>query len=174
MVRLHASPTASTLLFGVPFAALPLNIQLITHLNRRSVEVFFDLCSSDNQGRFPNAMLASWSHRQDRSPVRRDVFLCPDCTLAAANGDYSGLDYSLNEREAELRQQEISDGLCDLGSSLCYAGGEEEESFFSNAPCDCCNGLPGMRDRFSVEEPWLAFPLTLAQQQRLERNDGGY
>lgn len=43
--------------------------------------------------------------------VIRDLWLCDDCTIVAVNGDYSGLDYYLNEKQAAERAAEIDYGL---------------------------------------------------------------
>lgn len=43
--------------------------------------------------------------------IARDIWLCDDCTMVAVNGDYSGLDYHLTERQAARRAAEIDAGL---------------------------------------------------------------
>ena len=40
-----------------------------------------------------------------------DYWLCPDCTVVAANSDYTGLDYHYDEAEAEERKEVIDKGL---------------------------------------------------------------
>jgi len=40
-----------------------------------------------------------------------NLTFCTDCTMAAVNDDYTGLDYHYNEQEAKQRQAEIVAGL---------------------------------------------------------------
>ncbi len=76
------------------------------------------------------------------------VWLCPDCTLAAVNDDYTGLDYHYNPEEAEQRAERIKDGLRELGPGLALADGRDE---FSRAHCECCGDqLAGERQRFAL------------------------
>lgn len=44
----------------------------------------------------------------------RDIWLCEDCTAVAVNGDYSGLDYYLSEKQAARKAAEIDAGLDNL------------------------------------------------------------
>ena len=80
-----------------------------------------------------------------------NLTFCTDCTQAAVNDDYTGLDYHYNEQEAEQRQAEIMAGLSRLGSLgyVYHAGLDSDE--FSSRPCDCCGSrLAGSRDYFII------------------------
>lgn len=97
-----------------------------------------------------------------------ELWLCWDCTLAAANNEYTSLsDYYLPEEVAE-RRKEIEEGLEELGPNLVYdvgapleawvkavVAGDTDEGWeswvesqcddsstgyyeFSRDPCDCC------------------------------------
>jgi hypothetical protein len=80
--------------------------------------------------------------------IIENLRLCQDCTLAAVNDDYSGLDYYLNEAESLERQKEIVAGLESLGLGL-VCGDDTDE--FSTRKCDCCGTrLAGERTLFSV------------------------
>ena len=46
-----------------------------------------------------------------------EFWLCEDCSLAAVNNDYTGLDY-YDEKEATERQREVQEGLEKLGPNL--------------------------------------------------------
>lgn len=61
---------------------------------------------------------------------RIELWLCDDCMIAEVNGDYSGLDYSYGEREAEQREREINEGLHDLHKQ----GGLWPDDFDSSDP----------------------------------------
>jgi hypothetical protein len=77
-----------------------------------------------------------------------DLWLCGDCTQAAVNDDYTGLDYYLQPEDAAHRQAQIEAGLAKLGPHLISANGCEE---FSTRRCDCCGtNLHGHRDEFAV------------------------
>jgi hypothetical protein len=81
--------------------------------------------------------------------LQDDLLLCIDCTMAAVNDDYTGLDYHYNEQEAEIRQREIVAGLERLGPHLCMDSKEDEE--FSTRPCACCGSrLHGRRSYFLI------------------------
>lgn len=57
-------------------------------------------------------------------------WLCSDCTMAAANNDYTGLDYHFLPKEATERQKEIQEGLEKLGPNLVC------DSNLDADPCD--------------------------------------
>ncbi|MBM9615231.1 hypothetical protein JWJ90_13170 [Desulfobulbus rhabdoformis] len=79
--------------------------------------------------------------------IDQDLWLCEDCTQAAVNADYTGLDYHYSEQEADQRYKEITEGLERLGTGLCWSGEESDE--FSRKTCDCCGtALHGRRKRF--------------------------
>jgi hypothetical protein len=82
--------------------------------------------------------------------IIENLALCTDCTMAAVNSDYSGLEYHYPPEESERRMQEITEGLEKLGSGLCYDGTQEEDEF-SHRQCDCCGSrLTGRRSFFCV------------------------
>ena len=73
-----------------------------------------------------------------------NLVFCEDCTIAAVNGDYSGI-------EDEQQYADTTTGLERLGKigAVCHAGREPDE--FSSRPCDCCgNRLVGSRDYFII------------------------
>ena len=77
-----------------------------------------------------------------------NFMVCVDCILAIANGDYSGLDYSLPESEADRRMEEIEQGIDAAGGYDGYIvpGDAEKEEEFSSSDCDCCGShLAGSR-----------------------------
>lgn len=85
--------------------------------------------------------------------VHDDISLCDDCTIAAVNGDFTGLDYHYG-KDADKRQAEIEAGLEKLGPHLVSNNDSEtgdgiEE--FSRRECDCCGTrLAGGRHRFAI------------------------
>ena len=77
-----------------------------------------------------------------------NLVLCADCTMAAVNDDYTGLDYHYTEKESAIRYEEITAGLIKLGPGLCYDGTREDDEF-SHRQCDCCGTrLAGRRAPF--------------------------
>lgn len=68
--------------------------------------------------------------------VSDSVYVCADCIMVIANGDYSGLDVDDN---ADDRAAEIDAGLDKLTESGHVAAGDgEQDREFSSRPCDCC------------------------------------
>jgi hypothetical protein len=83
--------------------------------------------------------------------IIRNVWLCDECTIAACNDDYSGIDYYLSGEAAERRVKEIGDGLARLGPISLNSDENEGTREESSAPCDCCRSpFPGRRDRFAI------------------------
>ena len=73
-----------------------------------------------------------------------NLVFCTDCTIAAANGDLSGI-------EDDQQYADTTTGLERLGkiSAVYHAGQEPDE--FSTRPCDCCGSrLAGSRDYFII------------------------
>lgn len=97
--------------------------------------------------------------------IQDDLWLCDDCTIAAVNGDFSGLD--MNPDTADHRQSEIMAGLERLGPHLVAddcdpdpdgdpADAREPGRLeFSWRRCDCCRASnnAGSRTRFAVLGP---------------------
>jgi hypothetical protein len=82
--------------------------------------------------------------------IIENLALCEDCTLAAVNDDYSGLDYHYTAEESTIRRKEITAGLKSLGAGLCYDSNREDDEF-STRTCDCCKTrLAGKRFPFIV------------------------
>jgi hypothetical protein len=86
--------------------------------------------------------------------IQDDLWLCDDCLLAAANGDFTGLDYHYQGKEADRRLKAIKEGLKNLGPHLVSdfdsESGEGIEEF-SRSECDCCGQhLAGQRHRLAV------------------------
>ena len=82
--------------------------------------------------------------------IIENLALCTDCTQAAVNDDYTGLDYHYNEEDAARRMEEIQAGLVNLGAGLCYDSNQEGDEF-SARRCDCCGTqLAGRREYFVV------------------------
>ncbi len=89
--------------------------------------------------------------------LQDDLWLCDDCTIAAVNGDFTGLDYHYGPDQAAKRQREIEAGLEKLGRGLVPDNdsntGEGIEEFCRRT-CDCCGeGRAGQRHRFAVLTP---------------------
>lgn len=79
-----------------------------------------------------------------------NLAFCQECTMAAINDDYTGLDYHYSADEAEKRAQEIRNGLAGLGSYVCHDGSKDPDEF-STRRCDCCRSqLAGKREYFIV------------------------
>lgn len=89
--------------------------------------------------------------------------LCDDCTIAAVNGDFTGLDYHYSggddpEGEACKRQAEIVAGLERLGALghlVCESTEDDDDGpGFSWSPCACCESrLGGNRTMFVILGP---------------------
>jgi hypothetical protein len=79
--------------------------------------------------------------------IRDGLMLCQDCTIAAVNGDFTGI-------ESEARCAEVEKGLEALGPHLVpdfdsETGDGIEE--FSWHGCDCCKSpLGGGLHRFAI------------------------
>lgn len=88
--------------------------------------------------------------------VRDDLALCDDCTIAAVNGDFTGLDYHYGTK-ADDRMREIVAGLDKLGPHLVPIFDSETGigiDEFSRQECSCCSSrLHGSRHQFAVLEP---------------------
>lgn len=95
--------------------------------------------------------------------VRDNLWLCVDCTMAAVNGDVSGVEGScyrpqatreMREAAREERITEIWDGLAGLGVHLSPDFDSETEDGirdFSGCGCDACGSrLAGTMHRFCV------------------------
>ena len=85
--------------------------------------------------------------------VRDDLQLCDDCTIAAVNGDFTGLDYHYGD-QADKRESEIEAGLLRLGIHLVPDFNSETNrgiNEFSSRRCDCCTSrLAGSRHQFAI------------------------
>lgn len=82
--------------------------------------------------------------------IIENLALCTDCTMAAVNDDYTGLDYHYSKEESDKRYKEITAGLTELGPGLCYDSRQEDDEF-STRQCDCCKSrLAGRRTYFCV------------------------
>lgn len=82
-----------------------------------------------------------------------DLWLCDDCTIAAVNGDFTGLTYHYDDC-ADEREAEIVNGLDDLGPGLVPAYDSNTGRGileFSKCQCDCCQTrLHGSRHEFAI------------------------
>jgi hypothetical protein len=81
-----------------------------------------------------------------RTP-ERELWLCPDCTIATCNDDYTGMDDA--QEAATKAGLDAVKGWLALNSSPEADGGAGEIEF-SNRRCDVCDGLPGARTRFAL------------------------
>lgn len=73
-----------------------------------------------------------------------ELWLCEDCTIAAVNNEYSGI-------EDENRVKEVKAGIKRIGWINADFDVESNEGYeeFSTKDCDCCHyGLAGSRHRF--------------------------
>ena len=86
--------------------------------------------------------------------IQDDLFLCRDCTLAAVNNDYSGLQYFLSDQNLANRIEEIIEGLKSVEGILIIFSDSEgncENDLFSRSRCGCCgSNLAGNRTRFAI------------------------
>jgi hypothetical protein len=69
-----------------------------------------------------------------------DFMVCTDCLMIIANDDASGLDYSLGEEEAEVREQEIRGAITEIQreEGQIAVGDSDRDDEFSPSPCACC------------------------------------
>jgi hypothetical protein len=78
-----------------------------------------------------------------------DSFMvCTDCLMIIANDDATGLDYSMTEEEAAVREREIRDVIAELQRSggRVAVGDSALDDAFSATPCACCRSrLAGPR-----------------------------
>lgn len=77
-----------------------------------------------------------------------DFMVCTDCLMIIANDDASGLDYSLGEEEAEVREQEIRGAITEIQREEGHiaVGDSDRGDEFSSSPCACCGSrLAGAR-----------------------------
>ena len=79
--------------------------------------------------------------------IADDLWLCPDCTIAAVNGDFTGMD-----DETAKRVREGLDKLCPEGGLVPDFDSETGEGVmeFSRLRCDSCDGAAGGRNRFAI------------------------
>lgn len=92
-------------------------------------------------------MNTSTNKRPSLTVVDDEFYVCVDCIMVIANGDYSGLDYQFgNDEDAiEARIAEIDAGIENAGGFICAGDSERDESF-SSRDCDCCGSrLAGSR-----------------------------
>lgn len=92
--------------------------------------------------------------------VDDDLWVCSDCAIVIANGDWTWLDMmSSDEEEQEKRKKEIEDGLereapahWVMNGPVEENGEQEGDDFreFDTSACDCCGGLPGARYRAAL------------------------
>jgi len=102
------------------------------------------------------------------APTMYNLVLCTDCTQAAVNDDYTGLDYHYNQQEAEARMAAVKEGLWRLGPGLSPDTSKDDEEI-SNQPCDCCGTHDaGRRVHFSIYQK--VERLSKAEYLRLFRN----
>lgn len=77
--------------------------------------------------------------------TQSDIWLCPDCTQATVNDDYTGL----NDSEAPRRMREIKWGLERLGPGLCLDSGTEKVRCVE---CDTVSLDSELPSTYSVED----------------------
>ena len=87
--------------------------------------------------------------------IRDNLWLCDQCTVAAVNDDYTGLQYRyISERHANDKMLEIQKGLEKLGPNLVpdfITETLDGVNSFSKVYCDCCGDhLYGERFRFAI------------------------
>ena len=80
--------------------------------------------------------------------IIRDIWLCSDCCSAAANGDFTGLDYHYDEPEATQRMNEIEAGLDALPGLVPDCSDEPERRC-----CECDHTGPEGDFEASFENP---------------------
>ena len=78
-----------------------------------------------------------------------NFMVCSECLSAIVNDDYSGLDYSYDEQEANERMAHIQECIrweqVQNGGYI-VLGDEEKDDEFSSRSCSCCGShLAGSR-----------------------------
>ena len=72
-------------------------------------------------------------------------YVCSDCFLPIANGDFTDLDYHYSTGEAKKRRREIIASMKELSANGYLTPGDDTIEF-SCAICDCCGSrLAGKR-----------------------------
>ena len=81
--------------------------------------------------------------------IRDGLRFCGDCTVAAVNDDFSGLDARYGPDEANAIQQRIESSLAGFGLHLVHAGEDDGHGWFN---CDCCGAKRcfGTADLFAI------------------------
>ncbi len=82
--------------------------------------------------------------------IESELWLCSDCTIAAVNDDYSGMD---EQRAAEVAKAIAWTCKSFGGHLVSNSDSETGEGIkeFCWSPCACClSRLGGSRDRFSI------------------------
>src|SRR5690554_5571867 len=85
--------------------------------------------------------------------IDNDFMVCTDCLMIIANDDASGLDYSLGEEEAEVREQEIRRAITEIQreEGQIDVGDSDRDNEFSPSPCACCGTrLAGARHHCAI------------------------
>ena len=80
--------------------------------------------------------------------IAENLAVCMDCIHAIVNDDFTGLQYSHDEENADRREKEIRDGIQKL-SQIGYICLDETRDMdeFSVKPCECCGErLAGTRE----------------------------
>lgn len=77
------------------------------------------------------------------------IWVCEDCLMGTAYGDYSGLDYQYSADEASTRMAEITAGIASFRPATLHPGDGSDE--FSYRTCECCGShLAGTRHEVIV------------------------
>lgn len=84
--------------------------------------------------------------RNEMRPDAVELWFCADCTVLAVNGCIDGATEHQDKASAEGLERLSKDGTVAIDN--CGHGRNE----FSSYRCDCCEGLPGSRTRFTILE----------------------
>lgn len=85
-----------------------------------------------------------------------DCFMiCDDCLQAIINDDYTGIQYSYEvEEDVNKRIAEIKKGIWNATEHgkyhLVYNNDHTGDTCFMWKNCECCNALPGNRNRMAI------------------------
>lgn len=66
------------------------------------------------------------------------VYVCSDCQMPIAYGDFTGLDFHYSPERAEERMEDIEIGMNNLAKKIGFLSTGDDCIDFSAAPCACC------------------------------------
>ena len=67
------------------------------------------------------------------------VYVCSDCQMPIAYGDFTGLDFHYSPERAEERMEEIEIGMDNLAKEIGFLSMGDDYDDFSSEACACCD-----------------------------------